>query len=166
MSLALLRLADFGLRRKEVTKTETHPKPKPIRPLWEARFGRGNGRTKRPSLNPRFQFSLRENAISFPHPSGHLGVAAREYERFGSITSVISGPQVVHHSRFGLGAILDEWGVWVDVDDRGNELVINGVDIYEVKFNNGEVRSINGCWLAHGSRAVSSGAKPVWQLTS
>ena len=41
---------------------------------------------------------------------------------------------IVCHSRFGLGAIEDEWGWWVDIDDKGNELMVNGAGIYEVQF--------------------------------
>ena len=37
---------------------------------------------------------------------------------------------IVCHSRFGLGAIEDEWGSWVDIDDKGNELMVNGAGIY------------------------------------
>ena len=41
---------------------------------------------------------------------------------------------VVCHSRFGLGAIEDGWGSWLDIDDKGNELMVNGAGIYEVRF--------------------------------
>jgi hypothetical protein len=34
------------------------------------------------------------------------------------------------------------------VDERGNELPVNGAGIFEVQFKSGESRSINGCWLS------------------
>ena len=73
--------------------------------------------------------------------------------------------EVVYHSRLGEGTILDEWGSWIDLDERGTELPIKGAGIYEVQFKTGRTLSVNRCWLALGSRAVSSQAKPVWQLT-
>jgi hypothetical protein len=58
---------------------------------------------------------------------------------------------LVCHSRFGLGAIEDEWGSWVDIDDKGNELMVNGAGIYEVRFEHEpKPRSINGSWLSQG----------------
>jgi hypothetical protein len=62
---------------------------------------------------------------------------------------------IVSHSRFGLGAIEDEWGSWVDIDDKGNELMVNGAGIYEVQFESeAKPRSINGSWLSlEGGRA-------------
>jgi hypothetical protein len=74
--------------------------------------------------------------------------------------------EVVYHSRLGEGTILDEWGSWIDLDERGNELPVNGAGIYEVEFKTGRTLSVNRCWLALGSRAARSQAKPVWQLTS
>ena len=67
--------------------------------------------------------------------------------------------------RLGEGTILDEWGSWIDLDERGNELPVKGAGIYEVQFKTGRTLSVNRCWLALGSRAVESGAKPVWQLS-
>jgi hypothetical protein len=73
---------------------------------------------------------------------------------------------IVCHSRLGEGTILDEWGAWIAADERGNELPVNGAGIYEVQFRTGRTLSVNCCWLALGSPAVVSGAKPIWQLTS
>jgi hypothetical protein len=73
--------------------------------------------------------------------------------------------EVVCHSRFGLGHIIDEWGNWIDVDERGRQLPVNGAGIYEVRFKSGEVRRINRGWLSRGREETRSGAKPVWQLT-
>jgi hypothetical protein len=56
--------------------------------------------------------------------------------------------EVVYHSRLGEGTILDEWGSWIDLDERGKELLVNGAGIFEVQFKSGESRSINGCWLS------------------
>ena len=69
---------------------------------------------------------------------------------------------IVYHARFGFGVIEEEWGSWLDVDEKGNEVPVNGASVYEVRFENGKTRSINRCWLALGPRAASSGAKPVW----
>ena len=32
----------------------------------------------------------------------------------------------VYHSRLGFGVIVEQWGAWVDIDERGKELAING----------------------------------------
>ena len=57
---------------------------------------------------------------------------------------------IVCHSRFGLG-LEDEWGSWGDIDDKGNELMVDGEGIYEVQFRNeAKPRSINGSWLSQG----------------
>ena len=74
--------------------------------------------------------------------------------------------QPVYHERLGRGVVVEEWGAWVDVDERGNELPVNGAGIYEVQFRTGRTLSVNRRWLALGSPAVVSGAKPIWQLTS
>ena len=73
---------------------------------------------------------------------------------------------IVSHSRLGEGTILDEWGSWIDLDERGNELPVNGAGIFEVQFKSGESRSINSCWLSRAAGQAISGSKPIWQLTS
>jgi hypothetical protein len=37
--------------------------------------------------------------------------------------------QPVYHQRLGRGVVVEEWGAWVDVDDRGNQLAVNGKGI-------------------------------------
>jgi hypothetical protein len=59
---------------------------------------------------------------------------------------------IVSHSRLGEGTILDEWGSWIDLDEHGNELPVNGSGVYEVQFKTGRTLSVNRCWLAHGPR--------------
>lgn len=73
--------------------------------------------------------------------------------------------QPVYHARLGRGIIIQEWGDWLAVDERGNALSVNGRGVYEVQFKTGRTLSVNRWWLALGPRAVSTGAKPVWQLT-
>jgi hypothetical protein len=55
--------------------------------------------------------------------------------------------EAVYHLRLGLGVAVEEWGAWIDVDDRGNQLAVNGVGIFEIQFENGRKRSINADWL-------------------
>jgi hypothetical protein len=55
--------------------------------------------------------------------------------------------EVVSHLRLGIGVVVSEWGSWVDVDDRGIQLVVNGSGIFEVEFENGRQRSISAHWL-------------------
>jgi len=55
--------------------------------------------------------------------------------------------QSVYHERLGRGVVIEEWGAWLDVDDRGKQLPINGKGIFEVKFSAGGQRSINGTFL-------------------
>jgi hypothetical protein len=69
--------------------------------------------------------------------------------------------QPVYHQRLGRGVVLEEWGAWLDVDDRGNELPINGKGIFEVKFSAGGQRSINGTFLQAAGRAGSARTRIV-----
>jgi hypothetical protein len=55
--------------------------------------------------------------------------------------------EVVYHLRLGIGVVVESWGSWVDVDDRGNRLVVNGAGVIEVQFENGRLHSINAHWL-------------------
>jgi hypothetical protein len=55
--------------------------------------------------------------------------------------------EIVYHLRLGVGLVVEEWGSWVDVDDRGNRLVVNGAGVFEVQFQTGRLRSINAHWL-------------------
>ncbi len=55
--------------------------------------------------------------------------------------------QSVYHQRLGRGVVVEEWGAWVEVDDRGNQLAVNGKGIFEIQFPNGGQRSINGTFL-------------------
>ena len=74
--------------------------------------------------------------------------------------------EVVYNSLSGEGIILDEWGNWIDTDERGVEMPVNGAGIYDVRFKSGETRGINVCWLSRGHRQAMIGSKPVWQLVS
>jgi hypothetical protein len=55
--------------------------------------------------------------------------------------------QLVYHQRLGRGVVVEEWGTWVEVVDRGKQLPINGKGIFEVQFSDGGQRSINGTFL-------------------
>jgi hypothetical protein len=55
--------------------------------------------------------------------------------------------EAVHHLRLGIGVVVEEWGSWVDVDDRGNQLVVNGAGIFQIQFENGDRRSLHRDWL-------------------
>jgi hypothetical protein len=64
-----------------------------------------------------------------------------------SIKRSFKAGDVVQHSRLGFGVVLEEWGAWVDVDDRGKALAINGAGIYETEFLNHDRRSASSNWL-------------------
>jgi hypothetical protein len=53
----------------------------------------------------------------------------------------------VRHSRLGVGTVVDEWGAWVEVNDLGKALEMNGAGIYDVEFTNHGRRSVKADWL-------------------
>lgn len=86
--------------------------------------------------------------------------------------------EVVYNSLSGKGIILGEWGNWVDTDERGIEMAINGAGIYDLQFKSGEMRSVNVCWRSRWHRQAKIGSKTCmatsilvrdcpgpWQLT-
>lgn len=57
---------------------------------------------------------------------------------------------LVYHQRLGCGRIVEEWGAFVDTNpDSGKLLAASGRGIYEVEFETGGRRSVNGCRLRH-----------------
>src|SRR5258708_4543526 len=63
---------------------------------------------------------------------------------------------VVQHALHGRGTIAGEWGNWKDTDPLdGKRLGVNGAGIYEVRFDESEVRSVSGSSLALIESALS-----------
>ena len=50
----------------------------------------------------------------------------------------------VYHSRLGFGVVLEQWGSWIDIDERGKELTVNGEAIFDVKFDGSGIRAVSG----------------------
>jgi hypothetical protein len=69
--------------------------------------------------------------------------------------------QLVYHERLGRGVVLEEWGSFVDIDDRGNELPVSGKGIFEVKFPASGQHNINGTFLQAADRAGSARTRIV-----
>jgi hypothetical protein len=55
---------------------------------------------------------------------------------------------IITHVRYGRGRILGEWGAFRDTDPiDGRRIDVNGADIFEVRFEDGEARSVCGSSL-------------------
>jgi hypothetical protein len=62
--------------------------------------------------------------------------------------------QLVKHPRLGRGVVVDEWGAWIDLDDCGRELPVNGKGIYEVDFRAAGQLAVNSVWLRPADERV------------
>jgi hypothetical protein len=62
--------------------------------------------------------------------------------------------QLVRHPRLGVGVVIDGWGSWIDRDDCGRELPVNGKEIYEVKFRDAGQLAVNSVWLRPADERV------------
>ena len=70
-----------------------------------------------------------------------------------AITTASGMPRIFEQGNRGVtqaveaGVHVEEWGAWVEVDDRGNQLAVNGKGIFEIQFPDRGQRSINGTFL-------------------